>query len=1221
MTSPEAKVPSWLRQHGLSSSSRKAIETEVIDRFTFLKDYQAVSGNNPLVSGTIDADDADEYVEDVPTSGAEARKPSARELLDLDLINLVQAKTFFLPSVGEASRGGGHCTLNMHDFVRKFSRMCGETTRQQLGYLFMRIDCDSDGYVTWDEFLTYVMARSDSLAKPLADERLQKQLMRQPVMEAPHAALHKEAVAHLLYVPSCAAYVSAAHDGTMRIWSKGLTHELTVEVAEKPVVIHAVCVLPALHKLALATDERQLLLYELLSHANAVRWTLHGKLLLKELAMSLCAWSFEAMDGTQIERLAVGTQDGAVEIFDARTLVRAVKGRGANEPPVKATLRSHKTLLAASIVRLSLHRDWVTQLEYHEGMRALISASHDGLIKMTAFTPPPSKAVAHEESSWVQPAELTVAQCRNVWTCEAHPKGVNRIVQANAGGKKLLASCGRERTASIWNLESQDFMRTLDGHRGTVIDLSFDSTQQILFTLAGDGEVRTWDLSNLSMLSILSQVLSPEDYLAARTSAIHFNPHGQCLVTGARKLGMWFYPSRFAPREVHAARALAPKGHAHPLVAALYSEQFYLIVSGDELGLICVWDVRTGALLFRFEHSCGKLTAMEFDSSGRRLITGSGDGSVRLWNYSSGELLRTISFDAEWADNEHATAQEKMRLSMPRQPASPSPSGSASSPPKTQPSVMFGTRASVQRPERLASEGAAEVEAVKHISQGAVNFYVSVGWSHKVMLWPDADTHHPARRLNGHTDDVLSVAFSPPTLLCTGAYDGTILAWNVVSGVLKFRLTPGPHSSAKRYHRVSMTGGWAFSNAVESLTFLNTSCSLMRVAILVSVSADGCIRFWDAHAGRLIHTVAGACALSESLQHVCAEETNTFLFTGDSGGFVKVWDISDLVEHSSRVQPLSHAAIKLVFSWRAHLCAVVRLEYLKGVEALVSASADCTVRLWTISGEQVGVFGQSEPWQLADTCSWLDAAPASVVRLPASVGASLRMVPSDDKTAVSESKLGKARAPPPVLPIGGAPAHSYDQAPLGRVQLLATIALDTDEVGPAIPREEPKRDEERARIKAAMVEARIQNRDQSTRLAQKSAVVLRPPPWRLDRSKPEPLSLTTDRIAMRRAQSAARIHDGNRLLTHAKAKANAICRLDSTKEGLSPPKYAKAGAWTPPANSHLMNGISQKPHYTPQSSASYERLGLLADPLSPRRVRPEYRAAYRVYGGVSNGYN
>ena len=37
-----------------------------------------------------------------------------------------------------------------------------------------------------------------------------------------------------------------------------------------------------------------------------------------------------------------------------------------------------------------------------------------------------------------------------------------------------------------------------------------------------------------------------------------------------------------------------------------------------------------------------KMTAMAFDEAGRRLITGGNDGTVRVWNFSNGQLLKEL---------------------------------------------------------------------------------------------------------------------------------------------------------------------------------------------------------------------------------------------------------------------------------------------------------------------------------------------------------------------------------------------------------------------------------------------------------------------------------------------------------------------------------------------------------------------------------------------------
>ena len=43
-----------------------------------------------------------------------------------------------------------------------------------------------------------------------------------------------------------------------------------------------------------------------------------------------------------------------------------------------------------------------------------------------------------------------------------------------------------------------------------------------------------------------------------------------------------------------------------------------------------------------------------------------------------------------------------------------------------------------------------------------------------------------------------------------------------------------------------------------------------------------------------------------------------------------------------------------------------------GVEGIVTGSTDCTVRMWTLTGEQVGVFGQDDIWSLDARSTWFD---------------------------------------------------------------------------------------------------------------------------------------------------------------------------------------------------------------------------------------------------------
>ena len=481
-----------IKRRGLTKTAREQITKPGLDKFSFMGNYRAVADENPLVSGQMSEEAREMY-----NDGVEEEK---QELLDLNLVDLIEAGKVF-PEEG----------LSMKEFVVAFTKLCGEEHAQQLSYLFMKIDCNSDGTLVWDEFLTYIMARGNSRVAPLADERMHKELVRQMPPECARGAMHREPATQLLFAQNCGAYVSAARDGTLRVWNAQMMHERTIEVSDKLLGIQDMAVVPKLHKLVVATDDRQLMLFEMLDYANAQRWALYGKLTMKELPVSLASWAHpEKADNNLLTIcLAVGTEEGHILILDARKLISQIKGRG-NEPALEAAIRASKDIESARIVQLSKHSDWVSKLEYHADMRALVSGGYDSMLRVTHLNWAPSSVPSHVKPGSKR-VEVEHAEFRSLFALRAHSKGVHSFVLMTLLGKSkgmtLCATCGFERHVFVWNLETSDLVRTLDGHRSTVWCLTWDPAAQLLFTLSVDGELRTWDLTDLNVVNNLNQVL------------------------------------------------------------------------------------------------------------------------------------------------------------------------------------------------------------------------------------------------------------------------------------------------------------------------------------------------------------------------------------------------------------------------------------------------------------------------------------------------------------------------------------------------------------------------------------------------------------------------------------------------------------------------------------------------------------------------------------------
>ena len=67
-------------------------------------------------------------------------------------------------------------------------------------------------------------------------------------------------------------------------------------------------------------------------------------------------------------------------------------------------------------------------------------------------------------------------------------------------------------------------------------------------------------------------------------------------------------------------------------------------MSGCEGGEVNVWNVDSGGQILRFTHAHNKheITAMALDSSGRRLITGSRAGDIKVTGFSESRGLSRL---------------------------------------------------------------------------------------------------------------------------------------------------------------------------------------------------------------------------------------------------------------------------------------------------------------------------------------------------------------------------------------------------------------------------------------------------------------------------------------------------------------------------------------------------------------------------------------------------
>ena len=182
------------------------------------------------------------------------------------------------------------------------------------------------------------------------------------------------------------------------------------------------------------------------------------------------------------------------------------------------------------------------------------------------------------------------------------------------------------------------------------------------------------------------------------------------------------------------------------------------IVSGSDDKSVRVWDVLMGEQLNVLNGHTELVTLVTFSMDGMRIVSGSCDESVRVWDTLTAEQLNVLNGHTDWVNSAAF--------------------------------LMYSTR------------------------------IVSGSDDKSVRVW-DASTGKQLNVLNGHTESVTSVAFSTDgTRIVSGSFDNSVRVWEALTG-----------------KQLDVLNG--HTSSVNSVAFLTDG------ARIISGSHDNSVRVWD----------------------------------------------------------------------------------------------------------------------------------------------------------------------------------------------------------------------------------------------------------------------------------------------------------------------------------------------------------------------------------------
>src|SRR5688572_7586863 len=82
--------------------------------------------------------------------------------------------------------------------------------------------------------------------------------------------------------------------------------------------------------------------------------------------------------------------------------------------------------------------------------------------------------------------------------------------------------------------------------------------------------------------------------------------------------------------------------HAVAVTSVAFSPDGGRVLSGSQDWTLKLWDAANGQLIRTFDAHSSRVSSVTFSPDGTRLLSGSWDTTVKLWDIVSGQLLRTF---------------------------------------------------------------------------------------------------------------------------------------------------------------------------------------------------------------------------------------------------------------------------------------------------------------------------------------------------------------------------------------------------------------------------------------------------------------------------------------------------------------------------------------------------------------------------------------------------
>lgn len=429
------------------------------------------------------------------------------------------------------------------------------------------------------------------------------------------------------------------------------------------------------------------------------------------------------------------------------------------------------------------------------------------------------------------------------------------------------------RVALIWSQSSATHNGTLAGLRSLIRIL-----QQESHILRGKG--------------VRSQPVQFMEQLLKRAMLLGEHRIAKAIFAALKETDEPFWALQWAL--AHETRALMRTliGHGGSVNTVLITSDGNRIVSGSDDRTVRIWDVESGQELHVLEGHLDAIAIVKATADGKRIISGSDDGSVMVWDVASGQVLYVLSGHQSWVRNIAVTKDDAL--------------------------------------------------------------LVSASYDGNTCVW-DLNTGRLRHCLGNYSEPVLALAITfDGQQAFTGMWDGSVTLWNIKEGTPVFtsRQHGGPVCGVAVGRRYGVSASrdrtlkvWDLSSGEMLRSLEGHSAAVYGVTLTnndqyaISASGDGDLRTWEVTTGKLINLLTG---------HEAAVTGVTLTPDGR-------WILSASDDCTCRAWNTAIAPDKRLLA--GHTSSLTAIDVANNSNQVVTASTDGTLKIWNLqSGQGLGSF-------------------------------------------------------------------------------------------------------------------------------------------------------------------------------------------------------------------------------------------------------------------------